>query len=74
MKCKWGWWDLNPCLSSQNSFQLCYPHTLKGDDENFTLFYNNKEQGGSGFDALHDVLLWGTLKSTPTLFFVIETL
>ena len=31
-------------FSSQNLFQLCYPHILIGGDASFTLLYNYKEQ------------------------------
>ena len=37
--------------------QLYYSHNLKGDDGNFTLLSNNKEQGGSA--RIYPLLLHG---------------
>lgn len=33
---------------SQNLFKLCYTHILNGDDGNFIILYDDKEQGKSG--------------------------
>lgn len=43
------------CFSYQGLFQLCYSHSLKGDDGRFKLVYYDKEQGESGriYPLLH---------------------
>lgn len=48
-QCKCGWWIWTTSLTSHNQFQLCYPHIHKGENANFTLVFDCKEHGGSGF-------------------------
>lgn len=51
-KCKYGWYESKlASLSSQTSFQLCYPRILENDEENSIVMYNDKEQGGNGFQS-----------------------
>ena len=48
-ECKCGWGDTNLHFFPPKMYSNYALHVFKGDDETFTLLYNDKEQGGSGF-------------------------
>lgn len=66
-------------FSIEMLFQPCYPHILQGNNEKFTLLYNNEEQYGSRFLMFPAMFHYGRhrgghQKPFLTLFFIIEIL